>query len=120
MVKNVAWRQRITNDVLCAGLSITNDVLCAGLSITNDVFCAGLSITNDVLCAGLSRIPTTIRERHLRFSGHCRKSKNEDRSVEGQARTFVDLLKADTGVPRDYLQTVMYDRVGWRKRVIRR
>ena len=35
------------------------------------------------------------------------------RSVGGQARTFVDLLEADTGVPRDCLPAAMDDRVGW-------
>ena len=38
--------------------------------------------------------------------------------VGGQARTFVDLLEADTGVPRDCLPAVMDDRVGWRKRAM--
>ena len=35
-----------------------------------------------------------------------------------QACTFVDLLKVDTGVPRDCLLAVMDDRVGWRKRAM--
>ena len=35
------------------------------------------SIKNEVLYAGLPRISTTIRERRLRFSGHCWRSKNE-------------------------------------------
>ena len=74
---------------------------------------------------------TTVRERRLRFSGHCRRSKKEvggdlvlwepthgKRSVGGQAYTFVDLLKADTGVPRDCLPAAMDDRVGWRKRAM--
>ena len=33
--------------------------------------------------------------------------KHGKRSVERQARTFVDLLEADTGVPRDYLPVAM-------------
>ena len=41
------------------------------------------------------------------------------RSVGGQARTFVDLLEADTEVPRDCLPAAMDDRVGWRKRAMR-
>ena len=89
VVKNVTWRQRITNKVLYAGLY---------------------------------RIPTTIRERRLRFSGHCWRSKNEvvgdlvlwqlkrdKRIVGGQPRTFVDLLEADTWVPRDCLRAAMDD-----------
>ena len=31
---------------------------------------------------------------------------------------FVDLLEADTGVPRDCLLAAMDDRVGWRKRAM--
>ena len=31
---------------------------------------------------------------------------------------FVDLLEADTGVPRDCLLAVMGDRVDWRKRAM--
>ena len=98
VVKNVTWRQRIANEVLSAGIP---------------------------------RISTTIRERRLTFRGHCWGSKNEvvshlilwepkhgKRSVGGQARTFVDLLEADTGVPRDYLPATMDDRVGWRKRAM--
>ena len=41
-----------------------------------------------------------------------------ERSIGGQARTFVDLLEADTGVPRDCLPAAMDDRVGWRKRAM--
>ena len=43
-------------------------------------------------------------------------SKHGTRSVGGRARTFVDLLEADTGVPRDCLPAAMDDRVGWRKK----
>ena len=86
VVKNVAWRQ---------------------------------PITIEVLYARLTWISTTIRERRLRFSGHCWRSKNEvisdlvlwepkhgKRSLGGQARPFVDLLEADTGFPRVYLPAV--------------
>ena len=89
-------------------------------------------ITNEVLYAGLPRTSTTIRERRLRFSSHCWRSKNYEvvsdlvlwepkhgnGSVGGQTRTFVDLLEADTGVPKDCLPAAMDDRVGWRKRAM--
>ena len=88
-------------------------------------------ITNEVLYAGLPKISTTIRERRLRFSGHCRRSKNEvvsdlvlwepkhgKRSVGGQARIFVDLLEADTAVPRNCLPAAIDNRVGRRKRAM--
>ena len=91
VVKNVTWRQRIPNEVLCAGLPM---------------------------------ISTSVREMCLWFSSHCWRSKNEvvsdlipwkpkhgKRSVGGQARTFVDLLETDTGVPRDCLPAAMDD--GW-------
>ena len=81
--------------------------------------------------AGLPSISTTIRERYLRSSSHCWRSKNEvdsdfvlwgpkhgKRSVGGQAGTFVDLLEADTGVPRDCLPAAMDDRIGWRKKAM--
>ena len=96
VVKNVTWRQRITNEMLYAGLPT---------------------------------ILTTIRLSHLRFSGHCWRSKNEvvsslvlwklkhgNRSIGRQTRTFVCLLEADTVVPRDCLLAVIDDRVGWRKK----
>ena len=34
-------------------------------------------ITSEFFCAGLYRITTTVRERRLRFSGHCWRRKNE-------------------------------------------
>ena len=45
-------------------------------------------------------------------------SKHGERNDRGQARTFVDVLEVDTGVPKDYLPTAMDDRVGWRNRAI--
>ena len=44
--------------------------------------------------------------------------KHGKRSVGGQAATVVDLLEADTGVPRDCLPAVIDDRVGWRERAM--
>ena len=87
--------------------------------------------TNEVVYAGLPRISTTIRERRRRFSGHCSRSQNEvvsdlvlwepkhdKRSVRGQVHTFVDLLEADSAVPRDCLPAAIDDRVGWRNRAM--
>ena len=45
-------------------------------------------------------------------------SKHGKRSVGGQARTFVDMLEADTGVPRDCLPAAIDDRVDWRKKAM--
>ena len=36
-----------------------------------------MHFTNEMLYAGIPRISTTIRERRLRFCGHCWRSKNE-------------------------------------------
>ena len=44
--------------------------------------------------------------------------KHGKRSIRGQAYTFVDLLEADTGVPRDCLLAMMIDRYGWRERAM--
>ena len=44
--------------------------------------------------------------------------KHRKRSAGGQARTIVDLLEEDTGVPRDCLPPAMDDRVGRRKRAM--
>ena len=85
-------------------------------------------ITNELPYAGLPRISTTIREKPLRFSGHCWRSKNEivsdlvlwerkhgKRSIGVQARTLIDVLEGNTWVPTDCLPAVMDDRVGWKK-----
>ena len=75
------------------------------------------NVTNEALYAGLPRISTTIRERHLRFSGQCWRSENEvvrdlvlwepqhgKRNVRGQACTSVNLLEADNGAPETACQ----------------
>ena len=64
-----------------------------------------------------------------RFSGHCWRSKNEvvsylvlrelkhgKRIIGRQDRTFVDLLEADTGVPRNCSTATMDDRVCCKKK----
>ena len=40
------------------------------------------------------------------------------KGASDRTRTFVDLLEADTGVPRDCLPAAMDDRVAWRKRAM--
>ena len=46
------------------------------------------------------------------------KTNKQKKSVGGQARTFVDLLEVDIGVPKDYLPAAMDDRLRWRKTVM--
>ena len=78
------------------------------------------NITNEVLYAALPRISTTIRERRLRFWGHCCGSKNEvvsdlicgNRSMakgawENRLTHFFSICRA-----------AMDDRIGWRKRAM--
>ena len=82
--------------------------------------------TNEVLYARLPRILTTVRERRLRFGGHCWRSKNEvasdlvlwepkhgKRSIEGQACTFVDLLEVHSGVPQWWITGLAGEREPW-------
>ena len=76
-----------------------------------------------MLYAGFPRISIILRERRLRFSDHCWRSKNEvvsdlvlwklkhgKRSVRGQTRIFVNLLEVDIGGPRDCMLAAMNDR----------
>ena len=44
--------------------------------------------------------------------------KHGKRNAGGQARTFVDLLKADTGVPEHCLPAAVDDRVGWGRKAM--
>ena len=42
----------------------------------------------------------------------------KEASEDRLAHLLIDLLEADTGVPRDCLPAAMDDRVGWRKRAM--
>ena len=88
-------------------------------------------IPNKALYGKLPCITTIIKERRLRFSGHCHRNKKEivhelilwepkhgKRSVGGQKRTYIDQLEQDTGIPRENLACEMDDREGWKKIVI--
>lgn len=88
-------------------------------------------ITNDALYGGLPRITTTIKEKRLRFSGHCWRSKNEivhdlilwelkhgTRRSGRPPLTFTDQLENDTGISREQLPPAMEDRDGWRRLIM--
>ena len=85
-------------------------------------------LTNKELYRYLPCVTETIRERRLRFSGHCVRSKDEvihqlilwepshgKRSRGRPPRTFIQQLTEDTGLEKDELKTAMGDRNGWRK-----
>ena len=90
----------------------------------------GQHSTNEVFIVGLPMISTAVRERCYRSSGHwwsknevvsdlvLREPKHGKRSVRARARTFVDLLEADTAVPRNYSPAATDNWTGWRKRAM--
>ena len=96
VVKNVIWRQRITNEVLYVGLPrISTTIRKRCLRFSGHCWRSKNEAVNDLVLW---------------------EPKHGKRSVGGQARTFVDQLEADTEVPRDCLLAAKDDRVGWRKR----
>ena len=83
--------------------------------------------TKRFLYGPLPPVTTKIRERRLRFAGHCYRSKQElvsdvllwepkhgKRSVGAPSRTFVKQLVDDTGHLLQDLPTAMEDRNSWR------
>ena len=86
--------------------------------------------TKKQLYAHLPPITESIRERRLRFAGHCWRNKEElaskvllwkprhgVTSVGRPTRTYVDQLADDIGCLPEELPAVMQDRDGWKKRV---
>ena len=84
-------------------------------------------LTNKVLYGDISPVSHTVKERRLRFAGHCFRAKNEcisdvllwkpqqgKRRVGRPAKTFTDLLEEDTGYTTVELEALMADRVVWR------
>ena len=72
-----------------------------------------------------------VRERRMRFAGHCWRNKEELASdvllwqpthghtaVGRPAKTYVDQLQEDAGLQKDDLATAMMDKDQWRKRVV--
>ena len=86
--------------------------------------------TKRFLYGPLPPVSTKIRERRLRFAGHCFRSKQElvsdvllwepkhgKRSVGAPSRTYVKQLIDDTGHLLEDLPTAMEDRNSWRSMV---
>ena len=89
--------------------------------------------TKKQLYGHLPPITVSIRERRLRFVGHCWRSKEEvvskvllwkpkhgTTSSGRPTRTYIDQLADDTGCLPEELATAMLDRDGWKKRVLNR
>ena len=86
--------------------------------------------TKRFLYGPLPPVTTKIRERRLRFAGHCYRSKHElvsdvllwepkhgKQSVGAPARTYVKQLTDNTGHLLEDLPTAMEDRNSWRSMV---
>lgn len=88
--------------------------------------------TKDQLYGDLPPISQMIRERRMRFAGHCWRSKQElisdillwtpkhgHSSVGRPSKTYLDQLSEDAGCPVEHLPTLMSDRKAWRGVVAR-
>ena len=84
-------------------------------------------LTNKVLYGDIPKISDTIRERRLRFAGHCYRASGEcshdtvlwtpqhgKRSVGRPAKTYIDTLVEDTGYNIAEMQQLMVDRALWK------
>ena len=90
-------------------------------------------LTNKVLYGDIPPVSHIVKERRLRFAGHCFRAKNEcisdvllwkpqhgKRRVGRPAKTFTDLLEEDTGYTTVELEALMAERVVWRDVVRKR
>ena len=84
-------------------------------------------LTNRVLYGNIPPVSQTVRERRLRFAGHCFRAGDEciskvilwkpthgKRRVGRPAKTYTDVLEEDTGYSIGQLQQLMADRGAWR------
>ena len=88
-------------------------------------------MTNKELYGDLPKITDKIRERRLRFAGHCYRStepisrillwnpKHGGRKAGRPHLTYIDLLKQDTGLEEADIKTAMLDRRVWRAITVR-
>ncbi len=87
-------------------------------------------VTNANLYRNSPTLSSELRQRRLRFAGHCWRSKNEISSdllmwepLHGKrrrgapARTYIDVLQEDTGIEKEDLPKLMADTVLWRSYV---
>ena len=84
-------------------------------------------ITNETLYGSLPKISKTIKERRLRFAGHCWRRKDEiiskllfwdpkhgSRNRGRPVKTYINQIEEDTGINRCDLPALMDDRILWR------
>ena len=84
-------------------------------------------ITNKELYGSLPKVSEKIRDRRLRFAGHCCRSKEEPtsrlllwrpkhgkRKADRPTITYTDVLQQDTGLETPDMRTAMLDRSVWR------
>ena len=82
---------------------------------------------NIELYGDLPTLSSELRQRRLRFAGHCWRRKDElcsqlllwepthgKRRVGAPAKTYVNLLEDDTGIKKEEFQKLMGDRELWR------
>ena len=87
-------------------------------------------MTNIELYRDITPISARLRDRRLRFSGHCWRSKSEiisqmlfwepskgKRTRGRPAMTYIDQLEKDTCLPRQELPKIMENRTEWKKLV---
>ena len=86
--------------------------------------------TKKELYGNIPPLSVIIRERRMRFAGHCWRNKDELASdvllwhprqgktpIGRPARTYIDQLRDDSGITSEDLSTAMLDRQGWKERV---
>ena len=86
--------------------------------------------TKKELYGNIPPLSVIIRERRMRFAGHCGCSKDElardvllwhprqgKTPIGRPARTYIDQLRDDSGITSEDLSTAMLDRQGWKERV---
>ena len=89
-------------------------------------------MTNEELYGKLPKLTTKIRERRLKFAGHCYRREEElasklllwepthgERKRGRPMHSFIKTLKKDTGMEKEELQTCMQDRKIWRAITVR-
>ena len=89
-------------------------------------------VTNKELYGNIPKVSDKIRERRMRFAGHCLRNVKEPvsklvlwvptsghRSRGRPTKTYIDILKRDTGLELDDLKPAMQDRKVWRTIVVR-
>ena len=87
--------------------------------------------TKERLYGKIPNVITMVRERRMRFAGHCWRHKEEIASdtllwqptyrhtaVGRPAKTYVDQLQEDSGLEKADLATAMMNRNLWRKQVV--